>query len=214
MQLPNRSLRRTAARSLLSSLPVPHLDLEQAAHRLADSDPLQAFPEHRVANTPTTMTTSPDRSLPLQVAFACSLAAENDRLLIGMPRRTSSQSRGSRRTSGGSIRRWLGSALGKADDLLGSSPVIAGRNLARTVMNHVGLGNPKSRPMFRGERHLLEGPGSRYPGSNYNYAGPGTHLAERDARGDPPINDVDEVAYEHDHLYGDAKTAQDVRRAD
>jgi hypothetical protein len=56
--------------------------------------------------------------------------------------------------------------------------------------------------------------GSKYPGSNHNYSGPGTQLAKRLARGDKPINAVDAVSMQHDIDYGRAKTKKDVRDAD
>jgi hypothetical protein len=37
--------------------------------------------------------------------------------------------------------------------------------------------------------------------NNYNFAGPGTHLKERLARGDRPINALDAAAMRHDMDY-------------
>ena len=47
-----------------------------------------------------------------------------------------------------------------------------------------------------------------------NFAGPSTHLQERLARGDRGINQIDEAARLHDIAYSEAKTEQDIRKAD
>ena len=47
-----------------------------------------------------------------------------------------------------------------------------------------------------------------------NYMGPGTHLKERLARGDPPRTMEDRVAQAHDIRYALAKSQKDVAAAD
>ncbi len=84
------------------------------------------------------------------------------------------------------------SALGRAYDIAGSEGVVGARNL---VSQYIGK-NPLSRPLYPGERHL-----STLNGSNYNFAGPGTQFAKRVARRDPPINDLDALAFSHDQDY-------------
>ena len=48
----------------------------------------------------------------------------------------------------------------------------------------------------------------------YQYAGPGTHLEKRLARGDPGINRLDRVAKQHDINYSQAKSLKDKHVAD
>jgi len=59
-------------------------------------------------------------------------------------------------------------------------------------------------PSYPGEQHL--------PG--YNFCGPKTHLEERLARGDKPVNKLDSICKTHDIAYSNAKTKQDIRKAD
>lgn len=97
---------------------------------------------------------------------------------------------------------------------LGSEKVISGRNLVQSALGAAGVGNPLSRPMFPGERHIVSGPGAQFPGSQHNFTGPGTQLAARLARGDRPVNAVDAVSQRHDVDYSMARTPADVREAD
>lgn len=48
----------------------------------------------------------------------------------------------------------------------------------------------------------------------YQYAGPGTRLEKRLARGDPGKNRLDRIAKQHDIAYSYAKNLQDKWRAD
>lgn len=84
--------------------------------------------------------------------------------------------------------------------------------LARNMLNK----NPKSRPLYPGEKHAVELSGE-YKGSSYNYMGPGTQLAKRLARGDPPINEADAIAKTHDIAYsklGDIKDPEALKEAE
>ena len=69
-----------------------------------------------------------------------------------------------------------------------------------------------SKPSYPGEKHVY----MKVPGGivKANFAGPGTNLKERLARGDQPVNYVDKVAMAHDLRYGQAKDYSAVRRAD
>jgi hypothetical protein len=49
---------------------------------------------------------------------------------------------------------------------------------------------------------------------SYNYCGPGTRLAERLARGDPPINDLDAACKEHDIKYSQFSDLENRHIAD
>ncbi len=69
--------------------------------------------------------------------------------------------------------------------------------------------HPNWRPGFAGEVHL-----SNSKGILYNYMGPYTQLKRRIKRGDPPIDELDGTAMEHDTDYSKAKTWEDVRKAD
>ena len=69
--------------------------------------------------------------------------------------------------------------------------------------------HPNWRPGFAGEMHL---PSSS--GIIYNYMGPKTRLRKRIRRGDPPIDEIDQVAMTHDIAYSNSKTWRDVRKAD
>ena len=111
--------------------------------------------------------------------------------------------------SGEGVRDMLSAAVGK---VLGNVSGI--RNGLQSGLNLIGRADPLSRPLFPGEHHLVEGPGSRFPGSLHNFSGPGTHLRERLARGDKPVNDVDAVSEGHDMAYQFARTPQQVREAD
>lgn len=88
------------------------------------------------------------------------------------------------------------------------------RNAFQNTLKMMGKANPKARPLYEGEKHAVEGPTSAYPGSQYSFMGPGTHVVQRIARGDPPINQSDRVAMRHDIAYLTAKNPEEVRRAD
>ena len=64
---------------------------------------------------------------------------------------------------------------------------------------------PLSRPGFSGERHV----------PCYNYCGPGTHFAARQARGDKGVNQLDTCCIAHDRAYNDKNpTPASIRQAD
>jgi len=88
-----------------------------------------------------------------------------------------------------------------------SVPATAIKNTYGKFMNS----NPNWRPGFAGEKHLLS-----KKGLTYNYCGPGTNLAARLERGDPGLDNdgLDLVCKAHDIEYRDAKTWNDVRKAD
>lgn len=90
------------------------------------------------------------------------------------------------------------------------------KDLESQVRNKFGKwqndSNPNWRSGFPGERHLIT-----KKGVSYNYAGPGTRLNERLARGDPPLDGpggIDACAKTHDIAYANAQTIGDVRKAD
>ena len=67
-------------------------------------------------------------------------------------------------------------------------------------------------PGFPGEKHLIT-----RKGVTMNFAGPGTRLKERLARGDMPVggpNSIDAAAKLHDIAYARARSWEDVRKAD
>ncbi len=69
------------------------------------------------------------------------------------------------------------------------------------------------RPSYAGERHLLD----PYSGAMMNYCGPGTHLRERQARGDLPLDypgGLDEQCMKHDIAYAEAQNFGQIRFAD
>ena len=69
-----------------------------------------------------------------------------------------------------------------------------------------------SKPGFPGEKHVYMKTDAGIVRANF--AGPGTKLKERLARGDKPINEVDRISKAHDLRYGLAKNYDDVRKAD
>ena len=75
--------------------------------------------------------------------------------------------------------------------------------------------NPNWRPGFPGEAHLvLPTPWSL---TRANYAGPGTNLGARLARGDLGVDGpkgIDIASKTHDMLYNAARTKEDIRKAD
>ena len=61
---------------------------------------------------------------------------------------------------------------------------------------------------------LLSKTGIEFHTPGYHYAGPGTQLTKRLARGDPGINRLDKIAKQHDIAYSKAKNLQDKWKAD
>jgi len=79
----------------------------------------------------------------------------------------------------------------------------------------------KKRPRKRRQRggafdfqKLIEKTGREFHLPGYMYAGPGTHLRKRLARGDPGINRLDRIAKTHDIDYSKAKNLQEKWKAD
>lgn len=75
--------------------------------------------------------------------------------------------------------------------------------------------NPEWRPGFPGEKHIVL-PTSKGL-TRTNWAGPGTNIAKRLARGDKGVDGprgIDVAAKKHDLAYVRSKTAKDIRRAD
>jgi len=91
---------------------------------------------------------------------------------------------------------------------------VAGAKLSNKItaaLDH----NPNRRPIFPGEKHMILP--TKYGYSVANYAGPGTHLEERLARGDPPVDGphgIDAAAEKHDIDYAIAKDYHDIEVAD
>ena len=61
---------------------------------------------------------------------------------------------------------------------------------------------------------LLSKTGIEFHIPGYHYAGSGTQLTKRLARGDPGINRLDKIAKQHDIAYSKAKNLQDKWKAD
>ena len=61
---------------------------------------------------------------------------------------------------------------------------------------------------------LLSKTGIEFHIPGYHYAGPGTQLTKRLARGDPGINRLDKIAKQHDIAYSKATNLQDKWKAD
>lgn len=75
--------------------------------------------------------------------------------------------------------------------------------------------NPMARPIFPGEKHVVLP--TKHGLTRANFAGPGTKVKKRVARGDKGVDGprgVDAAAKRHDLAYVAARTAADVRRAD
>ncbi len=89
---------------------------------------------------------------------------------------------------------------------------IEGEGILSSIRGFMAGDRETARPGFKGERHALlklkNGVGKA------NYMGPGTHVSERLARGDPPRTMEDAVAQAHDIRYGLAKNQRDVSNAD
>jgi len=113
---------------------------------------------------------------------------------------------------GGSLSGTIGKALlmlkavQTIPQVISSRPANAIRNTYGRFMNK----NANWRPGFAGELHMRDD-----RGVTYNWCGPGTNVAERLKRGDPPINELDAACKKHDIAYSyKAKSAKDVRAAD
>jgi hypothetical protein len=96
--------------------------------------------------------------------------------------------------------------VAQASDIYASGP-------ATVLKNIIPNSDDNARPQFEGERHaILRLPNGRTGFGNY--IGPGTRVAERIARGDPPRTEIDKVAQMHDIRYSLAKNTDDIRKAD
>lgn len=97
--------------------------------------------------------------------------------------------------------------------LLKSDGFNTAKNIGVAVGQATGKVSVDARPGFAGELHAISLSGKNR-GTPYSYAGPGTNLEARLARGDPPINKIDAVSKQHDIDYSKAQTFEDVRNAD
>lgn len=93
--------------------------------------------------------------------------------------------------------------------ILGDLRSNANEKLGKLVTNTRNLGRQLSpfkntRPLFAGEKHL----------PFHNYSGPFTHLEERLARGDKPVDELDSISMKHDIAYSKAKIPADIEKAD
>lgn len=96
--------------------------------------------------------------------------------------------------------------VAQASEIYASGP-------ATVLKNILPNSDDNARPQFEGERHaILRLPNGRTGFGNY--IGPGTRVAERIARGDPPRTEIDKVAQMHDIRYSLAKNTDDIRKAD
>lgn len=68
--------------------------------------------------------------------------------------------------------------------------------------------HPNWRPGYAGEKHMLHS-----SGNTYNFLGPHTNI-DRWKRKDPPMDQLDSVAKNHDEKYFNAKNLKDIRKAD
>lgn len=97
-------------------------------------------------------------------------------------------------------------------DTLAFGPV--GTYISNTASEYYNK-NPEWKPGFAGEKHLVLPTSSGL--TRANFAGPGTHLAERLQRGDVGVDGpkgIDEAAKKHDIKYSLAKDYSDIRMAD
>lgn len=86
---------------------------------------------------------------------------------------------------------------------------------ATNVMGKAFNKNPNWRPGFAGEKHILLPTVQGLTPANY--AGPGTNLSRRLARGDRGVDGpqgIDEASRRHDISYSQATTAAQIRQAD
>lgn len=107
----------------------------------------------------------------------------------------------------------LYTAYQTAKNIATNETFMQAENIVRnTLGSFQNQANPNWRPGFPGERHMVT-----KTGVSYNYLGPGTHIEERLARKDPPLDGafgLDAAAQQHDIDYYNATTAQDIRAAD
>ncbi len=85
-------------------------------------------------------------------------------------------------------------------------------NTVTNVASRLISNNPHQKPGFPGEKHIFMNTPEGFTKSNF--AGPGTNLEARLARGDRGINQIDEASKLHDIAYSLAKDEQDIRKAD
>ena len=84
---------------------------------------------------------------------------------------------------------------------------------ATSLKNMLPNADETGRPAFAGEMHVpLKLPNGKTGVANF--AGPGTRVSERIARGDPPRTEVDKIAMKHDLDYTLAESVQDIKNAD
>lgn len=89
-----------------------------------------------------------------------------------------------------------------------------GTNISNTLSEVVNK-NEEWKPGFAGEKHLILPTDKGL--TRANFAGPGTHLEKRLARGDKGVdgpNGIDNAAKKHDIAYANAKSYKDIRMAD
>ena len=81
------------------------------------------------------------------------------------------------------------------------------------ITNALPSSDSTARTAYAGENHAILKLKNGLTGVA-NYMGPGTHIEKRIARGDPPRTMMDKVAQAHDLRYFQAKTPDDIRKAD
>ncbi len=89
-----------------------------------------------------------------------------------------------------------------------------GTSVSNTLGEHYNK-NPLWRPGFAGERHAILP--TKKGWTRANFAGPGTHLDKRLARGDESVDGpfgIDAAAKKHDIKYANATSFRDIRKAD
>ena len=96
------------------------------------------------------------------------------------------------------IKNKFGDVIGNLKDKIGNT-ITTTRNAARQLSPY-----KNTMPLFEGELHLFF----------HNFSGPGTHIQERLARGDKPVDKVDAISMIHDIAYMNAKTVHDIDDAD
>ena len=105
----------------------------------------------------------------------------------------------------------LPSAIEQVDQVM-FGPI--GSAVSNTISEYYNK-NPEYQPVSAGEKHLVLP--TPYGLTRANFAGPGTHLDKRLARGDRGVDGplgIDEAARQHDIDYANAKNYNDIRRAD
>lgn len=115
-------------------------------------------------------------------------------------------------------------SIGKA--ILTESPL----GIAKAVKDTAGLYSSNTGTMMKNLLRNKKDSTSRnsFPGENHamlihaetgkigmaNFTGPGTHILEREMRGDPPVSTLDQVSEAHDLRYTVGQTPDDLRVAD